>query len=283
MSEHFSYIPKSEISGFWKSVVTKEHGIEIKERYFPSAIGVIGGGTGLEALRLARENPGAAIFVVDPFSRFASNVINQMTEPDYRSKRKIDWTFFEKDGGLQYAHEQLWQTYENSPEVWKKVTHAFNKYADQAKELSSRIFFIEAKTNDFIPETPIFDRVDLIYPNPQLYQEPSLYKFVSRSLRQNGVWSVITEFPEGYIHYYGQEKPYVVSHGVVKRDRIEKPLSVYDVIFQRDYNFVDIKKTAERLKEPNLAKILLAELAPWALVQIANEAISRKKVVRREK
>ncbi|KKP72166.1 MAG: hypothetical protein UR68_C0020G0021 [Candidatus Roizmanbacteria bacterium GW2011_GWA2_35_19] len=283
MPEHFSYIPKSEIGHFWKSVVPKEKGISVKERYFPSAIGVIGGGTGLEALRLARENPGAAIFVVDPYSRFASNVIDQMTAPEYKSRRKIDWTFFEKDAGLQYVHEQLWDTYHFKPELWKKVNKAFSHYNQDVKELADRIYFIEGKTSDYIPEIPILDRVDLVYPNPQLYHESSLYKFVSRGLRKDGTWTIITESPEGYIHYFGYEMPFVESHGTVQRKSINNPLSVYDIIFPHSYKFIDIRKLTDKLKEPSMAAIILSELFfPWVLWPMINELISKKKVVRKQ-
>lgn len=283
MPESFSYIPHGEVGHFWKSIIPKEQGVSIKDRYFSSAIGVIGGGTGLEALRLARENPHAAIFVVDPFSRFASNVISQMTAPEYKSKRKIDWTFFENDDGLQYAHEQLWEAYQERPETWKKVDRTFGSFSHDIKDLAGRIFFVEGKTTDYIPDNPLFDRIDLVYPNPQLYQEPSLYKFVSRSLRRDGKWNIITESPEGYIHYFGFERPFVESHGEVRRKKVDHPLSVYDIIFPNTYKFVDIRKLGEKLKEPSLLAILVSEMfLPWTLTQMISELTSRKKIIKQE-
>ena len=283
MPEDFRYVKYKETSTFFANIAAKEKGILVEGRHFPKAIGIIGGGTGLEGLRLAKENPDAAIFIIDPYVRFASKVISQISSSDYQRKKEIDWTFFVEDEGLQLVHEQLFETYQYNPKIWKKIEAAFNRYSSKAKELSSRMFFIDAMTDDYIPKNPIFDRIDLIYPNPQLYQEPSLYKFVSRSLRKNGTWTVITELPEGYIHYYGHEKPYVVSHGEVKRDKIKDPLSVYDIIFGQDYKFIDIKKIGEKLKEPGLLNILLAETAPWSLIQLASELTSKKRTVKYSK
>lgn len=276
-NERVSYVNSKDVGAFWNSVKPREQGVDVLGKYYPKAIAVIGGGTGLESLRIARANPKSAVFVIDPLSQFGGEVINQMAAPSYKQHRKIDWSFFDKSPDLINAHPYLWEAYKEKPEVWKKVNAAFNHYSNDIKELSQRIFFLETMTTDHIPDEPLFDRIDLIFPNPQLYVEPTIYQFASRGLRKGGQWNIVTEMAEAYLHFFGHEQKYVAAHGTLEKEG-KTPLSVYDIIFgERAYSYVDIVKSEDRLNEPNLMNIFLAQLPVWAFVQIVREVTSARK------
>lgn len=274
------------LSEYIGPIIPQRRGLAIDGRHFHQAIAVIGGGTGLEALYAARRFPEAAIVVVDPYVRFARAVITQLSRMDTRGGHYLfDWNFFLQDRELtgMLGLYDLAYVHSNVRGTWEALEAEFFKYRETAKRASGNIFLVEQDTSKVIPDQPIFNKIDLIYPYGLSTRDRSIYSFIAGGLKDQGNLRVVTDSMHMHYQYFLFGGDQVTSHGVVVRPNgVKHPQSAYDFVLGRErYQFVNITRNGE-LNPPTALQLFLRNHLPFALPGLIKMMRSDKRRLIRE-
>lgn len=238
-------------------------GIRIGERFFPQSIALIGDGTGLEAIKTAVDYPEAAIIIVDPFVRFAKQIYSQL-----KQSKTIDWSFFRNDSRLPEVYDILSLALDRRPNTVKKIEEEFLRYRKNIPDFQQRIFMAPKSTHSVSPEFPMFDHIQITYPEGggTLDEFPPLFSFINRGLKQSGTCQLITDILPLYLEFLNIQYKSVSEHGVVKREKgIVNPVSVYDLLNgESGYYYVNLINTG-KISEPNLFNIIAQSITHQGL------------------
>lgn len=248
---------------------------------YNTAVYIIGGGTGLEALNAANSSPDAAIFVVDPYTNeFGQKVLQQLANPG--KKRQIDWDFFRHSSHLQDKLVHLWQAFRDGGDTWKTIDSAYKAYFGNAREISDRIFFDSSFVDQVQPQLPA-SSVLLLFPNNEMLFKPEFFQFAHRTLSNGGVFTVATE--SDLVAKYNYAYPatsYVSTHGHVARNtrRLQQLISAFDGVVGKDgYFYVVIQKKDNKFPTPSDINLYTAS-TPFGMIgtSIAHLLPSRQKL-----
>lgn len=256
---------EGRLSRYIGPISAEAKGATIAGRHFNSAVGLIGAGTGLEALVTAKFCPEAAIIAVDPFSRFGKNVIEQLAKMNPTRRNRIDWGFLEEDSALQKEYWQLTGIKANQPQTWEAIEKEFLRYQTTARRAKERIFMVEATTGNAQPDMPIFDTIEVLYPITPLHIEPSLYTFLDKGLKEGGKWKVMTDKAAINFLFFANMGDSVRAFGRIDRPQgVKHAHSVYDLAFgQSGYYYIGGTKEGH-LPTPG-STALSIRIAPFGL------------------
>lgn len=234
---------------------------------------IIGGSTGLETLRIAKQNPEVGIVVIDGYASIAKEIFRQLGHMDPREPSpKWDWDLTGINH-FDWIKDARW----SKDPVWTRVEHEFLKYRGSINTIAPRVTFIDSSTEylnknlGFPPE--VFSQIHFLYPAST--KDTSIYNFAGHTLKTNGTMNIVTERPEVARQWYLYGGPQVIAHGRIDRSGgIVNPLSVFDLrMGQHGYFFVNIRKRAPIPERKNW-QIFLSELPLVAQLHDFNMAQS---------
>jgi len=234
-------------------VTAEVHELLVDGQRYNTAVYIIGGGTGLEALNTANASPNASIFVIDPYTNeFGQEVIHQLANPG--KKRQIDWDFFKHSSHLQDKLVQLWQAFKDGGDTWKTIDSAYKVHFGNARKNSGRIFFDSSFVDQVKPQIPA-SSVLLLYPNNEMLFKPEFFQFANKALSDGGVFTVATESDlVARYNYIYPTTSNVSAHGYVARNtrRPQQLISAFDGVVGKDgYFYVVIQKKDGKFPTPS--------------------------------
>jgi len=262
-------------------VTAEVHEVLVDGQRYNTAVYIIGGGTGLEALNAANALPDAAIFVVDPYTNeFGQEVIQQLANPG--KKRQVDWDFFKRSSHLQDKLVQLWQAFKDGGDTWKTIDSAYKAHFGNTRKTSGRIFFDPSFVDQVKPQIPT-SSVLLLYPNNEMLFKPEFFQFANKALSDGGVFTVATESDlVARYNYIYPATSNVSAHGHVTRNtrRPQQLISAFDGVVGKDgYFYVVIQKKDDKFPTPSDINLYTAS-TPFGMIgtSIAHLLPSRQKL-----
>jgi hypothetical protein len=260
-------------------------GVRIGEKHFTGAIALIGDGTGLEALQVAKTHPNHAIVILDPnASNFAGKIYSQL---ESWPKKGINWSFLTENSQLSDDYDILYRALSNRPRDVARIEREYHRSKNAMKKIRQRIFLVDEITDLVSPEPGFFDEIRVTYPEPRgipAQEFPQLFTFLNKGLREGGTCTVSTDIMTYYEELLKFAYGNVQHHGWVNRTKeITLPLSVYDILNgQRGYYYVELTKT-QPFSEMGMTEFIVRDLFySMALLGLYRMTFGKKRTDKKE-
>lgn len=226
-------------------VIPETQGVTIGQNHFDAAVCLIGDGTGLEALKVARAKPRSAVVVLDPLARrFAGTLYSQLDSDEFHG---IDWSFVTGDKQLRHSYQTLTDALARGDKAVERIEHEYRGLRPKIHDLRQSIFLADGSTHKTVADAPLFDDVNLTYPSGSLVLKeiPALFSFLNGALRDGGSFHVATDIFPLYEVMLMFTYPMVTEHGkVIRHGRVNQPLSLYDITNGASgYHYINMVKS----------------------------------------